>query len=496
MIVAIALVGCAGDRQSDPQSTAPQTIRGVNRVVHWDVAGASTSVGESPIGVFIEAQLADGSREPARVSDDGTFSIDATPAGPYWLRFVNGKHSREDVYLFSDATELDLGRDVVGNDGGLATSLDTQLVVDAGGLSPWQDGDDGDFVIPELGYRSSIITFFSANTPITGDTSLADLTYFWLQQPLPASSQGDDTIFVQVRPAHDDALGLDYDAPVRTFQSAPIAIADADTARISGTFADPPAFDVPLHWARTGFAAQAPAMHPPTCTDELDNEIYWVHAMPGHGARGELSRSFLDPEFGIPDNGPRVVDDVFTLDTTDLSGTLHVTNPYPADWLYARYAISYAISCPVPGAGVPGNAEAEIGVVSSDLSTTITPLVGPVSAPTIGGHDLSQVQTGVGTEPTISWTAPAIGTATAFELHISEVDLSQFGGLMLHEDVELIVPGDVTTIMVPQGVLAAGTAYQIRIRAISRTGQDPRTAPFRSGMPLGYADLFTNYFEP
>jgi hypothetical protein len=239
-------------------------------------------------------------------------------------------------------------------------------------------------------------------------------------------------------------------------------------------------------------------MHVPSCTDELDNESYWVHALPGHGARGELSRAFLDPEFGIPDAGPRVIDEIFTLETRDLSGTFHITNPYPSDWLYAKYSVSFAVSCPLAGLGSPGNAEAEIGLITAEIGgPSVANLeLGPASAPQIDGLDLREPQTGVGGEPTVSWTAPAIGTPTAYELHISELDNSPFGGLTLHEDVELIVPGDVTSVTLPQDVLADGTIYQIRIRAIARDGQNARTAPFRSGMPVAYADLFTNYFVP
>jgi hypothetical protein len=65
------------------------------------------------------------------------------------------------------------------------------------------------------------------------------------------------------------------------------------------------------------------------------------------------------------------------------------------------------------------------------------------------------------------------------------------------EDATLVMPGSVTTITLPRDLLRTdGTIYAIEIRAISQPDQDVASAPFRSGMPLGYADLLTNYFIP
>jgi len=499
LLLAVALGACSSDRADDPAPPPPAqpvAITGVNQLIHWSATGDSTAVGTSPFDLYLEADLADGSVVPADLADDGSFSIPVAPSGAYWLRIIDGRTSREDVYLYTDATTLDLGRDRVGNDRGQATSNDTKVVVDADGLSPWQDTDDGDVVIADLGYRSAFGTYFAANTPLTGDQALADLTYFWVSEPLPSTPQGDAALFVQVRTAHDDALGLDYMTPVKMFRSKPLAIADGATATVTGSFVDPPALDIPIHWKRSAFVGLAAATHVPACNAELDSETYWVHALPGHGAHGDLANAFGGAE-DIPEFGPRVIDNTFSVDTTDLDGVFHVLDPYPTDWLHARYSVSFSIGCALPGLGAPGNAEAEIGVITDQLGDDpVTPLVGPVSAPQISGRSLDQPQLGVGGTPVISWTAPALGTATSFELHVQELDSSQFGGITLHEVAELVVPGDVTSVTLPRDVLLDGVTYQLQIRAISRAGQAPRTAPFRSGMPLGFADLFTNYFQP
>jgi len=485
----VVLVGC-----SDPASGPPavQAITGVDQIVHWDEARSSHASASRPDDLYLEAVIADDDIRPASIAADGSFAVPGdAPAGRYWLRIVDGRLTRDDLYVLTDATTLDLGIDVVGDSDEVSTGDTTRIVVDATGLAPWQDRDDADFVIANAGFQSSLATFYASNTPIAGDTAL-HVTYVW--EALPLAAQPTAASLVQIETAHDDALGIDYDAPVKMFRTDTVTIAEGETTQIAGAFTDIPAFEVPVNWKRSAFAAQAAAMHPPGCAHEVDSETFWVHALPGAGAHGVLARGFDDLLGGVPSFGPRIVDEVVPLlAETDLAGTLHVANPYPDDWVYAKYEIAYAVTCP----SGPWFADAAIGLVSDLFSTPVVPFVGPVGAPTIEGRDLFTPQDGVGLTPTIRWAPPAVGTATAYELHISELRPAGLGGgRMLREDAELIVPGDVTEARLPPDVLVPGTRYVVRIRAITRVDQQAASAPFRAGMPFGYADLYTSDFQP
>ena len=470
------LAGCGSDPAAPPIPPTPQ-IGGTLHTIHWATDGGSASAPVSPDDVYITAEIADDDVRTATIGDDGRFAIDGdVPAAPYWLRYVDGRHSREDVYVLTDATDVDLGADVVGRDHGVATSFATKVAVDAPGLSTWQDGDDGDMVIAGLGYYSVLDAFNAFGTPADGDTALAT-SFVWQSLPLSATAAGDAATFTQVRPAHDDALALDYVAPIKVFQADPFAIADAATASVGGSFADPEPLDVHVAWARSQFAAQATAMHPASCSDAPGGETYWVHAVPFAGAHGPIA-STLDLEVGA-----RVIDSVATDGTDDLVGTLHVGNPYPADWLHAKYELVFELDCPLPD-GTPGTTEVAIGEITNDLVSDVAPLVGPVGDVHVGGRN-------------VSWTAPAIGAATSYELHVLQVGPSPlFGGVVLQELAELIVPGDVTSITVPHDVLVPGVQYAIRIRSVARAAQSTRTAPFRAGIPYAYADLLTPYVQP
>jgi hypothetical protein len=489
-LAVVVLVGCSDDPAKAP---SPPQITGVDQIIHWDDSGDSHASATRPDDLYLEALIADDDIRPASIADDGSFAFPGdAPTGRYWLRIVDGRLTRNDLYLLTDATTLDLGVDAVGDADELSTGDTTRIVVDATGLAPWQDRDDADFLIANAGFQSSLATFYASNTPVAGDTALHGLTYVW--ETLPLASHPAAVSFVQIETAHDDALGVDYDASVKVFRTDPVTIAEGETTQIAGAFTDIPPFDVPVNWKRSAFAAQAAAMHPPGCAHEVDSETFWVHALPGAGAQGMLARTFDDLLGGVPSSGPRIVDDVVPLlDETDLSGTLHVANPYPHNWVYAKYEMTYAVTCP----SGPWFADASIGVVSELFDTPVVPFVGPVGAPTIEGRDLFASQDGVGLTPTIRWAPPQIGTPTLYELHIFELRPAGLGGgRVLREDAELIVPGAVTEATLPPDVLVPGTRYVLRIRAIERIDQQAASAPFRAGMPLGYADLFTGDFQP
>jgi hypothetical protein len=479
--IACALVAACTD-DSRPPSTPPN-ITGSLRVMHWDLAGSATAVPDRADLLYIEAQIPSDETTvviPARVHDDATFTIDASPTGPYWLRVVDNRRVSEDVYLWTDALTLDLGRDVVGSDTGLAASVATQLVFDGDGLSPWQESDDGDLYLPALGYWSAIETYFATNAPSLGDTGVHALTYDWQAEPLPPPA-GDDAYLVQLQQFDAPTVGIKGLAPVTMLHADHVSIAEAGTTHVAGAFTDVPPRDIAVRVPRTQFVAQTVAAA--TCMPTLSAEELWVHAQPAHGGHGSPARAFSPQFLEVPDDGARVVHDVQFADASDLDGTLHVASPYPADWLYSKYAATFDITCPIPGiTGVFEGTAAVGAIVPGDA--VIAPSVTPVQAPNIA-------------LPTLSWTPPAVGAPTSYELHLSTIVPSGgFGGPRSRESAVLIVPGDVTSIALPHELFAPDALYVFRIRAVVEPGQATRTAPFRSGSPYGYADLYTTVFQP
>src|SRR3569623_1673920 len=231
-----ALIGC-GDNQLPPEEPPPAqppppALTGVTRVIHWVPTGQQTAVDNTHFDGYGEAELPGGDVRAATVADDGSFSIDGdAPTGRYWLRLGEGPASHEDVYILTDQTKLDLGRDVVGNAGTRAQDPDTHLVVNATGLATWANGDDGELVLPGLAHVSTILPYYATGTPNAGDTAL-NTDYAWFGQQM--SSTPADAYVVQARPTHAAALSFDYTTPIKAFPAAPVAIEEGTTSQVTG----------------------------------------------------------------------------------------------------------------------------------------------------------------------------------------------------------------------------------------------------------------------
>lgn len=109
----------------------------------------------------------------------------------------------------------------------------------------------------------------------------------------------------------------------------------------------------------------------------------------------------------------------------------------------------------------------------------IAPVLGAPTAPLINGTDGFTSQSGVGAQPTISWSPPTLGAPSSYRVNIYVLDTR-------------ISPGDVTalnatvytgtTFTVPPGVLQAGSEYYATIAPIRRIGISStarRSAPAR-----------------
>jgi hypothetical protein len=184
----------------------------------------------------------------------------------------------------------------------------------------------------------------------------------------------------------------------------------------------------------------------------------------------------------------------------DLDLPFALRNPFPRSWLFGDYQIGFPIVIPTPDD--PGQALA-IGtgmeVITDQLPDSahpIVPLVTPPRTPSIDGKTLFADHDGMGLTPTISWSAPAQGTPTAYVITVLSWQL-QFNNSGLLPVATLIVPGDVTSVRMPDRVLVPGERYLLRLAAISQAGQDVRThSLYTLGTPYGYAELWGNTFSP
>jgi hypothetical protein len=124
-----------------------------------------------------------------------------------------------------------------------------------------------------------------------------------------------------------------------------------------------------------------------------------------------------------------------------------------------------------------------------DPNRPIQPVLGPVQSPQIGGVSAFVAQDGVGTTPTLSWTAPTLGQATSYTVYIW--DVNDFSGSAI---VTALVRS--TSFTVPDGLLIPGELYYAVITANSAPWDHPNAGVYRTGFPLYTTDCVTAGFTP
>jgi hypothetical protein len=156
------------------------------------------------------------------------------------------------------------------------------------------------------------------------------------------------------------------------------------------------------------------------------------------------------------------------ISNTDFGGpsvTVTAGNPYPSDWPVMVMAL--------PGGGL-------LTVVPLD---TLTGAVGPlVSSPVdlrVNGH--SPPFSGVGTTPTLSFTAPSIGSPDAYVIDLVEAVPSNEAGL----DLLAKITTSATSFTLPPGLLRQGHAYGFRVIALKGGSA---AAPYRWWRATGYGE--------
>ena len=167
----------------------------------------------------------------------------------------------------------------------------------------------------------------------------------------------------------------------------------------------------------------------------------------------------------------------------------------PPLWKEMRYsAYGFDVNVAIPGTSSP---QVWLGALYSfvpgDSAAPVVPVLGPPRSPRIEGRDAFASQNDVGTTPTISWSAPAIGSATSYTVRI-DVLFSADPPAGLQEVSIAVYTG--TSVKVPAGFLKAGQPYVVTITSVSAPWDTLDRPPFRTGTPLHMSDCVTAVFTP
>ena len=257
----------------------------------------------------------------------------------------------------------------------------------------------------------------------------------------------------------------------------------APSAVNSGFLDVTPSSTLKFKWDRPAFASRLAEVNPTAV---------------GSSTALALSTSALAPDYGIP-SGAFSLMEFNTFGSTALDfGRVHYGNPFPSDWAqimesYYGFTVRYM----APGATVARPFERFLyGVdlvptASADPSLNLKPRMTPVRSPNVNGKTLFANQLAVGTSPTFSWTAPAVGKPDRYLVTLRRLFAtgprsdSRTVGRFYTSDTSLVVPPD---------LLQPGEVYFLTISAIS--AGSPTSSPARSKLPYAFATMMSALISP
>jgi hypothetical protein len=352
------------------------------------------------------------------------------------------------------------------------------------GLDPWQDGDQLAWFVPGQDVFDNDTTGYPPPAP--GTTDLAGLVHPWQGRPLADVGPNTPAFLVQYR-TQTFAPGIDLTAPLRAGHPTIHQVAGTDGTLMT-TLAAPPALTYHLAIALDAFEAARTEINP--AAGASNDHFFAMTAYPAL-VNGEIWVSEEYPFASVTD--PAFLDGTAPLD----AGEIAIPNPYPREWLTDQFVSSFPVTLAMPD-GTPKRLTASIGTRRTDFTGPLTPAITPILAPTIAGHDLFSDASGVGLTPELAWQPPRTGTPTAYGLQIIEAQPNPPPPFRpgWYITGNLWVPGDVTKVRVPDGMLHTGTTYAIIARSYAQPGQDVKTWPTRTGAVSAFADLITARFTP
>ncbi|MFP2929303.1 ABC transporter substrate-binding protein [Pyxidicoccus sp. 3LG] len=414
---------------------------------------------------------------PGTGSADGTISVPNVPSGRIYLKLGSR-------YLVSTGRAFDLGSTEWGRDGTFA-SLPTPVTVSATGLSPWQPGDFLDMYSLNPG-AFGYIDGSATGRPLAGVTSLSGLSFDYANMLNPVlldSGRGDVFSLAQMR-LQTSANGVPYRAMHKVLDTSMTQV-EGQPVTVSGTFTQPVATGTfAVDWRRSAFEAMRTQVNPGAVSTY--NEI-WMSARPA--ALSSALASISGPPLLVKLNPDTQRTDIVT-------GSMTYNNPLPATWqkvalAAAGFTKSYAL-----GTATPYTMSVDIRVdqeASVFTAAPVQPLVGPVQAPQVNTRGAFQSLTGVGTDASLRWSKPLVGTATNYVVNIYRLGVSNGSTTatrvaVLHTELQ--------SVYLPPDVLQAGQTYFAEIQSWYQPGSDLATSPFKRSLPRGRASVLTGMFSP
>jgi hypothetical protein len=464
----------AGDMDTGPQL---RTIRGTltRTFVGVDGKAQGNPQPRDLAQTVIAARRFDGSTYevyPGNGASDGTFTIPNVPPGLVQLQVGT-------LYLDTEASDIKGDFRAVRRADAKVASTDANISVSATQMSAWQDPDMLQLYCPTVSdYWGTSATYNGdgTTTPAVGDTTLTTFAFAGTASAFRPNyyieaAKGDSCILSHLASQKIDDM-RSYQAVTETATLAPFTTATGTTATTSGAFAPlARSSSVTVDVRGSEFAA----LFPGAPAGQLGGAVgvYVQPTDPRQNNAGNLW-DVLDLSFNTADTGPV---------------TMTYGNPR-AGWFTTSGAYyGYTRQLTLTGATQPYMLYVQYFDQQPDGaaigSAPLRPTLGAVQAPLINGKDLHAAQTGVGTTPLLSWTAPKLGTPSYYQVRIVHLTVDA-NKRAQGQDVAAFDTRE-TKLLVPSSLLTAGESYVVVISTVRETVKD--LSEELGDLPLPYTSM-------
>lgn len=451
---------------------APTIVRNVPRDLSTAAVAALSPLGDGGYDVLPGTGLA-----------NGTFEIPNVPNGTYYLRI--GNH-----YVEATGSVVDLGYLQLGRQDKVAATPGTRLRLQASNMAPWTANDSLEFFSPEADYWWFNLETDPAVTgiPDAGDTSV-DLSFDLTQNVqqldnnLIEGNKGDTSTLEQLQQRVSDA-GFSYLAVTRIFEPS-VTTTQGQTTTVMGSFTDVSSTNTLSTTIKRGNLGSELAKMPAGYSS-----LFSYFGVVGQSGGLEDGQYGASADFVFRYMAPSGADLV--------TGGMNYGVPLSGKWgVYAAMGTFGSVGLSLGNGKQPANINTNVAshydaAAVNGGSTELA--IGIPQALQVNGLDASQAQTGVGLTPVLSWSAPAVGTATKYSVFVYRL---YDDPALARTQKQVVARMTVTSprFQLPPGILQAGEKYAFTVSALGY-GNNPPSGPLRSPLPSHFAATCSQVISP
>ncbi|MFY1825043.1 hypothetical protein ACN47A_03955 [Myxococcus fulvus] len=456
----------------------PPGIRGHRRLVHHSSEGRQVvpvDLTATPIDAWARGPDGVFAYYPGWGDSDGTFVVPDVPPGATYLLRVGEQLPR----FSSTERRLDLSEHVLGRADQRTPEVSTPLVFDVAPMRSWLPGD----LLQLISANAGMVVIdlhdnFAGGAPTGGDTQLAQSSFnlAWSSQnKLVDAARGDTAMVTHLT---SSATG-DSRSLTEVFIPPPFTTLEGQTTVLQGGFTPVPQTErLSYVFHEAAYLPAVAQAHPRAERTPGRPPALVVSVLPAGKGPGFMS--------SIPD----------LLDADLHEGSpatpLRYGNPFPEEWpavgsVFYPVSVTYSLggTLPTRQSGGVSYTDSLRKVVGQPLS----PLLTPVQDLRIDGAVATVDQQLTSLTPTLSWSMPAIGTPSAYEVSLRRLYVSGTRTASIHV---LRIRTAASQVTVPPGTLQPGASYVMNVRAFRQGSLDLSRHPLRTAFPVADATAFTS----